>query len=346
MTITLLPSQRQIAANPPQSILDTVRQAGVNLPHSCKSGRCGSCKARLVSGQVRDLISDPAGISEEEKKQGDILLCQSTPLTDVRIEVREAKPADSIEERRLPVRVAKLIPWSEDLLGVILQLPAVEPFSFRAGQYLDLILPHGERRSYSIASPPHDAKTLELHIRKVKGGTFTESLFERLKPGALLEIEGPKGEFGVSLTVTQDPLIFVAGGTGYAPIKSLLRSILETQPTGPVHLYWGVRTRLDCYDWEWLRATQARFENFKVTIAVSNEKVDDAQFKSGLVHAVLLSEQSHLSNATMVAAGPPVMLETLIHELPTNGFDLKRLTLDSQGARLSASAQALMDAAN
>ena len=228
-------------------------------------------------------------------------------------------------------------------MGVVLQLPAVEPFSFRAGQYLDLILPSGERRSYSIASPPHDARTIELHIRKVKGGAFTESLFEILKPGVLLEIEGPKGDFGSAVVPQAEPLIFVAGGTGYAPIKSLLRSILELQPTGPVRLYWGTRSQRDCYDLEWLESMQARFAQLTVTIAVSDESIAQSQFKTGFVHDVIQAEKPDLSNASVVAAGPPVMLEALIHSLPTLGFDLRRLTLDSQGARLSLEATARLN---
>lgn len=343
MIITLLPKRHKFAGNSTQSILESVRQAGFNLPHSCRGGRCGSCKARLVSGAVQAVVPPPSGLTAEERERGEILLCQAIPLGDVDIEAREVVAVDQIEVKRLPVRVVGLHHWSADLLGIELQLPAVEPFVFRAGQYLDLILPEGQRRSYSIASPPHDAKTIELHIRKVNGGAFTEKLFEYLKPNALLHIEGPLGQFAADLVLDDEPLVMVAGGTGFAPIKSILRALLETRPTGPVRLYWGVRRVADAYDLEWLRRLQERFTNLTVVVAVSDEPTTQLGFRNGFVHDVLIADQLSLKHAKLIAAGPPVMLDALVTALPDLGANLKNLILDSQGARLSAAAQAILD---
>jgi CDP-4-dehydro-6-deoxyglucose reductase len=342
MIVTLLPKRRQITAHHDQTILDATRQAGVNLPHSCRSGRCGSCQATLVSGSVIELNPQAGGLSADERAQGRVLLCQAKAQTDVEIEVREMVAVDAVEARRLPVRVARLIHWNDHLMGVYLQLPAVEPFHFRAGQYLDLILANGQRRSYSIASPPHDSKQIELHIRKVAGGPFTELLFETLKPNALLEIEGPFGQFGTDLPNTSDPFIFVAGGTGFSPIKALLRAILETRPTGEVRLFWGVRAESDCYDLAWLTEMTKRFTSFQFTVAVSDSTATTEGFQSGLVHQVLEKHWGEWPNAHVVAAGPPVMLDAMIATLQSRSFDLKRLYLDAQGARLSdASLRAL-----
>jgi CDP-4-dehydro-6-deoxyglucose reductase, E3 len=345
MIITLLPQRRAIAADSALSILEHARRAGINLPHSCRGGRCGSCKARLVAGSVQPLMLNALGLSPEERARGEILLCQTVAVSDLQIEAKEVTRVDQIELKRLPVRVAQLRHWGDDLLGVYLKLPAVEQFAFRAGQYVDLILPDGQRRSYSLASPPHDATTLELHIRKVSGGTFTEKLFEYLKPNALLEIEGPLGEFAANLTLNDEPLLLVAGGTGFAPIKSLMRAILETRPTGPVTLYWGVRTLADAYDLDWLNDYAKRFEQLSFVIAVSDVKPAQAPYQFGLVHEVIAQQRPALAATKAIAAGPPVMLEALIGTLPELGLDLNNLILDSQGARLSPTAQAQIEQA-
>ena len=326
----------KVAAGEP--VLQAALAAGLNLPHSCKSGHCSSCRARLLAGEIHYPSGRPPGITAEEAESGQVLLCQARPRTDLVVEARLIASVADVEIKTLPCRIARLTPLAPDVLEVLLQLPAVERLPFHPGQYLDVLLEGGRRRSFSIACPPHDAGLLELHVRRVAGGGFTQRLFgapaasappdSALVPGSLLRIEGPMGQF--SYRPGTAPIIMVGGGTGFAPLKSILRHVLETGIRRDIHFYWGARHAADLYEEQrvlgWTRShTQLRF-----TAVLSEATLAEARHhRSGWVHDAVLADHPDLSAFEVYAAGPPAMIEAVRASFPRHGLPAERLYFDS-----------------
>jgi CDP-4-dehydro-6-deoxyglucose reductase len=313
-----------------QSVLEVALEAGLNLPHSCRSGHCSSCKARLLSGEIHYPNGRTAGLTAEEAANGYVLLCQARPRSDLRVEARVIANVSEAEVKILPCRIARMELLAPDVMQVFLRLPAVEPLQFRAGQYLDVLVDGGKRRSFSIASPPHDNGEIELHVRHVPGGGFTSTLFEQLRAGALLRIEGPIGQFIYRDSAA--PALFIAGGTGFAPIKSMLRHALERGTKRPIHLYWGARHSVDLYEekavLEWVR----QFPNLSFTAVLSEasaEEVEHEHRRTGWVHDAVLADYPNLGSFDVYAAGPPAMIEAIRATFPTRGLTEDRLHFDS-----------------
>lgn len=328
MQITLRPQGRVLAASADESVLDAALRAHVNLPHGCRGGNCGACRARLLAGEIRYPRGRPAGLADAEIARGEVLLCQARALGDLELEVREIRRVGEVESRCLPCRIERLERLAPDVIGAWLRLPAVEEFPFLPGQYLDVILRDGARRSYSIASPPHDARLLELHVRRVPGGEFSAALLESLTPGALLRIEGPLGSFAYA--DSDAPALLIGGGTGFAPLKSILRHVLETGRRRPLQLYWGVRAAVDLYADAWLRAQAAAhpFLHY-VPVLSAAEPGDPPELRRGPVHEAVLADHESLAGCEVYAAGPPVLIETLRERLPARGLAPERLYFDS-----------------
>ena len=333
MRITLRPQNRVLELSAGQTVLEAALTAHVNLPHSCKGGNCGSCRARLVEGRIHYPRGRPLGLTEEEVAAGYVLLCQAVPDTDLTVEAREIRRVTDVEIKSLPCRVERLEPMAPDVMAVFLRLPVVEDFRFRAGQYLDVMLPGGRRRSFSIASPPHDAGLIELHVRRVTGGEFTVQVFDTLKRGALLRIEGPMGQFVYRDRLPAEetgPAILVGGGTGFSPAKSIMRHVLETGSRRPLYLYWGARHEVDLYEDAWVRERVARFPWFHYVPVLSVPAVAEAaKYRSGLVHEAVLDDFADLSTAEVYAAGPPAMIAALRASLPSRGLPSSQLYFDS-----------------
>jgi CDP-4-dehydro-6-deoxyglucose reductase len=335
-SVRIEPHARTLRVTAGQPLLDAALAAGLNLPHSCKSGHCGSCRARLLAGQIRYPEGRPLGITAEEQDSGHILLCQARAQSDLKVEARLIASVADVEIKTLPCRIASLTPLTDDVMQVLLRLPAVERLPFRAGQYLDVLLEGGRRRSFSIASPPHDSELIELHVRRVSGGGFTERLFpERtlsevapLAPGSLLRIEGPLGQF--SYREGAGPLLMIAGGTGFAPLKSMLRHVLETGIQREIHLYWGGRHAHDIYEHariiEWL----GRFPRLSFSAVLSQASAAEAAHtRVGWVHEAVLADHADLASFEVYAAGPPAMIEALRVSFPRHGLPAERLYVDS-----------------
>jgi CDP-4-dehydro-6-deoxyglucose reductase len=309
-----------------------------------------------VSGEVRYPRGTPLGLTADEIARGYVLLCQARAASDVVVEAREIRRVTDVEIKSLPCRVERLERLAPDVMALHLRLPAVEDFHFSAGQYLDIMLADGRRRSFSIASPPHDAGLLELHVRRVSSGEFTVHVFETMRPGALLRIEGPLGQFvyrepGSGLVegtasmagdapsegatspappAPSAPAILVAGGTGFAPVKSILRHVLETGGRRPLHLYWGARHEVDLYEDAWVRERVARFPQFRYTPVLSMPAGDEAsRHRTGFVHEAVLADYPSLADAEVYAAGPPAMIAALREHLPAHGLADGRLYFDS-----------------
>ena len=327
--VRIEPHGRTLRVSAAQSVLEAALAAGLNLPHSCKSGHCSSCRARLVRGEIRYPAGQPPGISAQEAQSGQILLCQARALSDLTVEARLIASVTDVEIKTLPCRIARLTPLAPDVMQVWLRLPAVERLRFHAGQYLDVLLEGGRRRSFSIASPPHDSELIELHVRRVSGGGFTERLFgSELTVGSLLRIEGPVGQF--SYREGTGPLLMVAGGTGFAPLKSMLRHVLETGIRRRIHLYWGARHTRDVYEeaqvLEWVR----RHPPFAFTAVLSEATAAEAaHHRAGFVHDAVLADYPDLAGFEVYAAGPPAMIEAMRTSFPRQGLPAERLYFDS-----------------
>lgn len=331
-SVRIEPHGRTIKVAGGEPVLQAALAAGLNLPHSCKSGHCSSCRARLLAGEIHYPSGRPPGITAEEAASGQVLLCQARPRSDLVVEARLIANVAEVDIKTLPCRIARLTPLAPDVLQVMLQLPAVERLPFHPGQYLDVLLDGGKRRSFSIACPPHDAGLLELHVRRVQGGGFTQRLFgaadSPLGPGSLLRIEGPMGQF--SYRPGTSPIIMVAGGTGFAPLKSMLRHLLETGIRRDIHFYWGARHAADLYEEEHVLGWARSHPQLKFTAVLSEATLAAAAHQRiGWVHDAVLADHPDLSAFEVYAAGPPAMIEAMRASFPRHGLPAQRLYFDS-----------------
>src|SRR3569623_1687921 len=226
--------------------LDAALRQGLSLPYSCRGGTCGSCTGKVVQGEVAYPHGTPPALSAVEQAAGMALFCQAQPRGDIVLEVREPHSASELAIKKLPARVVKKEFLAPDVVRLLLKLPAAERLQFLAGQYVDFILPDGRHRSFSLANAPHDDQFLELHLRHVEKGEFTEHVFERMKEKDMVRSEGPHGEFYLREDSTR-PMIFIAGGTGFAPIKGIIEQAFAAGTTRPMHFYWGARAQVDLY---------------------------------------------------------------------------------------------------
>jgi CDP-4-dehydro-6-deoxyglucose reductase, E3 len=318
--IRLAKSDITFSAAPDQSLLDAALGASLNLPHSCKGGNCGSCRARLLQGEIRYPNGPPLGLSAAETAEGFVLLCQCYARCDLTIETLEISTPEQIRVKRLPARIERSVLLSHDVMGLFLRLPAAEDFSFEAGQYLDVMLPGGRRRSFSIASPPHDSRLLELHVRKVQGGEFSAPLFEHAAQSALLSIEGPLGQFAYRAGTA--PMLLIGGGTGIAPLLSILRHVVETGLERDLKIYWGVRSERDLY-------AHATLEALAGYVPVLSEASSAWAGRRGMVHEAVLEDIQDLQRYDVYAAGPPAMIGVVRREFALHGAAPERLYFDS-----------------
>jgi len=331
--VSLAKSDRSFSVAADQPVLDAALAAGLNLPHSCKGGNCGSCRARLLQGEIAYPNGRPLGLSDSEAALGLILLCQARASTDITIETFEVSTPEQALIKRLPCRIQRVERWSHDVMAVFLRLPAAERFDFKPGQYLDVMLPGGRRRSFSIASPPHDSSLLELHVRRVAGGEFTEPLFTDKAQSVLLTIEGPLGHFiyraAAPLPAPDSaPMLLVGGGTGLAPLKSIMRHVIENGLRRDMTLYWGVRSEQDLYAHAALEELAARGPGLAY-VPVLSEPTPLWQGRRGWVHEAVLADGLPLERYDVYASGPPAMIDAVRRELGARGVLPARLCFDS-----------------
>jgi CDP-4-dehydro-6-deoxyglucose reductase len=331
--ISLSNSDRSFSVAPDQWVLDAALDAGLNLPHSCKGGSCGACRARLLRGEVGYPNGRPLGLADSEVAEGLILLCQAHAHGDLTLEILEVGTPDEALIKRLPCRIERIERWSHDVRAVFLRLPAAERFDFTPGQYLDIMLPGGRRRSFSIASPPHDSRLLELHVRRVPGGELTEQLFADKARGALLSIEGPLGQFAYRTparcaTGDDAPMLLVGGGTGLAPLKSIMRHVIENGLGREMSLYWGVRSERDLYAHDALEELARRAANLRY-VPVLSEPSPQWQGRRGWVHEAVLADLDSLERHEVYASGPPAMVDAVRREFGLRGVAPNRLWFDS-----------------
>ncbi len=312
--ITVVPSGRQFFAVPGQTILDAALAAGVTLPYSCKNGACSSCKGRVVNGTIEQGPHQANSLQASEAEQGYALFCCARPQSDLTIEARVVQGLDGIEIRKMPVRVQGLEKLADDVAVVTLQLPATQSFVFNAGQYIEFILKDGRRRSYSMASAPHVAGTIELHIRHMPGGVFTDQVFgagdAQLKVRDILRCEGPLGSFFLRED-TDKPIVLLGSGTGFAPLKAIVEHMVHRGIHRQVSLYWGGRRPQDLYMHELAQRWARELPGFRYVPVVSHALPQDHwPGRSGFVHLAVMHDFPDLAHYQVYACGTPAMVES------------------------------------
>jgi CDP-4-dehydro-6-deoxyglucose reductase len=315
--VTIKPSGHTFTTGDNETVLAGALREGHVLPYGCRNGACGTCKGKIIEGSVDYGHPQPSALAEFEKKAGYALFCQATPTSDLIIEAREIGGVGDLEVRRLPCRVQHLHKVAEDVMVLKLKLPANERLQFLAGQYLDILLRNGKRRSYSMANPPHDDEFVELHVRNMAQGAFTEYVFGRMKEKDILRFEGPLGTFFLQED-SDKPMILVASGTGFAPIKSIVEHALEIGIERPMTLYWGGRRPQDIYMCELAAQWQREHDNVTFIPVISDALAEDNwKGRSGLVHRAVMEDFPDMSGYQVYACGAPVMVEAAHRDFTT-----------------------------
>lgn len=309
--VTVQPSGHAFEVARDEAILAAAMRQGVGLPYGCKDGACGSCKCKMLDGRVIHGAHQAKALSEAEEAAGFILTCCATPQTDVVLEAREVVGADDFPVMKMPSRVTSLIKAAPDVVILRLQLPANTTFGYHAGQYVEFILRDGSRRSYSMASAPQKPNTeIELHIRHMPGGKFTDHVFSAMKEKDILRVEGPFGTFFLREDSSK-PIVLLASGTGFAPIKAIIEEMEAKGITRPTVLYWGCRSKADLYLHDWAEAAAARLPHLRYVPVLSEPKAEDAWAgRTGFVHQVVMADLPDLSGHEVYACGAPVMVES------------------------------------
>ncbi|MEK6749801.1 MAG: CDP-6-deoxy-delta-3,4-glucoseen reductase [Pseudomonadota bacterium] len=312
-------SGHQFDCHPEETVLEAALRQGYALPYSCRSGACGSCKGQLRSGQV-EYKEETQALSAAELASGMALLCRAHPKSDLEIVVREVGAARDIPVKIMPCRVQKKEQLAADVVRILLKLPKTERMQFLAGQYIDILLADGRRRSFSLANAPHADEFLELHIRFVAGGEFTQVVFDEMQEKALLRIEGPLGGFFLHDTSTR-PIIFVAGGTGFAPVKSMLEHLFSLDTRRPLHFYWGARDLESLYMRKLPQKWAKQHQNFHFVPVLSEPKPEDKwRGRTGFVHHAVVADFKNLTDFDVYSCGPPAMVKAAYQELTTQGL--------------------------
>ncbi len=305
--VKIEPTGHEFNVNSDETVLDAAIRQGVHLPYGCRNGKCGKCMGKLLQGEVA-YNEAPSALSSADKANGMALFCQAHATTDLVIESREAETAADIPVVKLPCRLEALEKLNHDVMYLKLKLPATERMQFLAGQYIDFLLDEGKHRSFSIANAPHNDEYIELHIRHVTDGKFTTEVFANMKVKEMFRIEGPHGNFYIR-EKSNKPMIFMAGGTGFAPIKGMVEHALKTGMERPIHIFWGVHAREDLYMDDIARKFTKLNPLIRYTPVLSQPKDDDNwQGRTGWVHEAILEDYPDLSGYEVYAAGPPAMV--------------------------------------
>jgi len=328
-TVTLTSSGKRFDAETDETVLEAAQRAGIALPYSCRGGVCGSCKATLVEGDCAYPRNPPMALSASESEHHAILLCQAVPQGDIAIRAREIASVEDIPHRRVETEVIERRLLAPDVVGIWLRPLQGDRLNWLPGQYLDVILEDGKHRPFSIASGPRRDGLIELHVRHVPGGGFTSWVYESLKVGDRLAIEAPLGTF-VPREDSERPMLFMAGGTGFAPVKAIVEHFIALGTRRPMHIYWGARIAADLYLLDLARSWASKVPNITFTPVLSDP--DEAQaggLREGLVHNALLADHPDLTGVELYMSGPPAMIAAGRDFFVEAGLPEDRLYFDS-----------------
>lgn len=327
--ITIMPGGHTCEADDGTSILQAALDAGMNLPYGCRNGACGACKGRILDGQVDHGVAADSALSAEDKAAGLALFCCAKPLSDISIECEGADRARDIPVRTMPCRVQKLERLAPDVIALHLKLPVNERLLFLAGQYIEFLLKDGQRRAFSLASAPHDDELLQLHIRLIPGGLFTEQVFKVMKERDILRFEGPHGNFYLRED-SKKPMILLAGGTGFAPIKGIIEHALQNKLGRPMALYWGARDRSGLYLSDLPQRWALEHVDVKYVPVLSEPTSTDAWTgRTGLVHQAVLDDYADLSDYQVYACGAPAMIDAARVDFIARGLPAEEFYADA-----------------
>lgn len=317
-TATVQPSGTSFQVDRDEPILAAAIRQGIGLPYGCKDGACGSCKCRLLEGRVIHGAHQAKALSDAEEEAGFVLTCCAAPQTDVVLEARTVAGAGEFPVRKMPCRVNRIERPAGDVAVLHLQLPANDRLRYHAGQYVEFVLRDGSRRSYSMANAPHTQEQqpgIELHIRHMPGGKFTDHVFGAMKEKEILRLEGPFGSFFLREDSAR-PMVLLASGTGFAPIKAIVEHLRFTDSERPAVVYWGCRSRADLYLHDWMLQAANELPWLSYVPVLSEPKPDDGWTgRTGFVHQVLMTDLPDLSGHQVYACGAPVMVESAQRDL-------------------------------
>ncbi len=326
--VTIQPSEHQFYVESNETVLDAALRQGINLQYGCRNGVCGACKGKLLKGDIY-YDEDPFALSDEEKDDNQVLFCASFVDSELVIEVEEVELDSAIEIKSLPCRVHEMNHLADDVMQVFVKLPASERLQFLSGQYIDILLEDGRHRSFSIANAPHNDEFLELHIRLVEQGLFTPKVFNSMQAKDLLRIEGPHGSFFFHEDSNKD-ILLVAGGTGFAPIKSIIEHLINEKNTRPIYLYWGARTQADLYMKELAEQWASNQTNISFIPVLSNAESDTTwSGRTGYVHDAIVKDFDDLSVFDIYTCGPPAMIKAAEKSFTEKGMTKEQFFYDS-----------------
>ena len=306
--ITVQPSGRQFSAEANETILDAALRQGLTLPYGCKDGACGACKGKVIAGTVDHGKAQAHSLTDAEREAGLALYCCAQAQSDLTIECKQLGAIGDIPVKTLPARIEKFERLAPDVVELHLRLPASERLQFLAGQYIDILLKDGRRRSFSLANAPHDDEFLELHVRQVPDGQFTGHVFSQMKEKDILRFNGPHGTFFLREESTR-PIVMVAGGTGFAPIKAVVEHAIAENCSRPITVYWGGRRPVDLYDLAVAESWPKHAPNIRFVPVLSDAEPEDGwQGRTGFVHRAALADFPDLSEHQAYACGSPAMI--------------------------------------
>jgi CDP-4-dehydro-6-deoxyglucose reductase len=328
--IQIEPSGRSFTVGPAETLLAAGIAQGINLPYGCKDGACGSCKCKKLIGSVTHGVHQSKALSDEEEALGFVLPCCATATSDVVLESRQVTAEGAMPIKKMPTRVTLMERRSPDVMRLLLQMPANEVFAYHAGQYIEFLLRDGLRRSYSMANAPHlIAQGLELHIRHMPGGKFTDQVFGTMKERDILRIEGPYGSFYLRQEESK-PMVLLASGTGFAPIKALIEEMQFKGVTRPATLYWGGRRPHDLYMDDWVKTKLTEMPHLRYVPVVSDALPEDGWTgRTGFVHQAVLQDVPNLSGHQVYACGAPVVVESAQRDYVRAGLPMDEFYADA-----------------
>jgi len=302
-----------------ETILEAGLREGLALPYECRNGGCGVCLCSIEHGTVEHRPYQLSALPDAWKAQGKALMCCAMPTTDLVIGVEGLAGAPAAAPQLHVGRVVAMEPLAADVMRVMIALPGSGPLPFQAGQYINIVLDDGQRRAFSFANAPHAGEQIELHVRRIPGGRFTGHVFDAMRVGDELRFQGPLGSF--TLQESERPILFVAGATGFAPVKSILEDAFHRGLERPMRLYWGVRRRADLYLLELAQGWQREHANFEVIPVLSEPQPEDRWTgRTGLVHEAMLADHGDLTGFEVYVCGSLKMVESAVPAFMAHGL--------------------------